>query len=323
MNDRRSIIFRWILISVLVATGLFACRLTWRARVQRNAVYEIRKVSPSSTVIYEGQGYVVVGSIISIEDRSRRGRFEKFIGVDYFHNVIGLMLDPSEVDRTAKAPLKVTDSISRLHQLQNLVMSPPFCDDDLIKISGLEKLQVLNLSDRKRSLRYGSLAYPEKITNDDRPFADSVVTDAGLAQIGRLTNLTALNLGSRNSLDSPHKMFAIRGEGLAHLSGLTKLTHLVIDSAVLNGEGLRQIGALTNLRTLHIRSGAFNESDLKHLTGLTNLETISFTDAPIGILGLSPLKQLPNLYSISLDDRIVWSDQAKPKNMQGLPLFAY
>jgi len=93
------------------------------------------------------------------------------------------------------------------------------------------------------------------------------VTDAGLAHLAELTNLTRLALAGTGVTDA----------GLAHLAGLTNLTMLTLAATSVTDAGLAHLAGLTNLTILNLRSTGVTDAGLAHLTGLTNLKTLDLT----------------------------------------------
>jgi len=69
------------------------------------------------------------------------------------------------------------------------------------------------------------------------------VTDGGLAHLNGLTRLSHLNLSNTQIGDA----------GLAHLTGLTALTELDLTNTQITDAGLRYLTQLTNLETLTLK----------------------------------------------------------------------
>lgn len=99
-------------------------------------------------------------------------------------------------------------------------------DKDLGEISKLSTLRVLNLSAAE-------------------------LTDAGLVFVNDLSELDELYLGSCMNLTD---------EGLAHLSGLTKLTYLDLMDSNLNGSGLMHLAPLTSLELIEFTAEQFTHA---------------------------------------------------------------
>ena len=87
-------------------------------------------------------------------------------------------------------------------------------DDGLAQLAGLENLKVLELD----------------------TFS---VTDAGMAEVGKLTGLTSLRLPSQ-----------ITDEGLAHLGGLKNLEKLGLAFARVTDAGLKNIAGMSGMTAI-------------------------------------------------------------------------
>tara|TARA_A100001037_G_scaffold51030_1_gene43036 strand:+ start:8 stop:673 length:666 start_codon:yes stop_codon:yes gene_type:complete len=124
----------------------------------------------------------------------------------------------------------------------------------------------------------------EKVLKLDLNSTD--ITDAGLAELAHLKNLTRLDLDSTN----------ITGQGLPELSGLGNLTHLGLNHCYdftvtgfkeitklqqltilrmfftnVTNENLKEVGRLGNLRFLNLMNTKFTDEGLKELFSLQKL----------------------------------------------------
>ena len=82
---------------------------------------------------------------------------------------------------------------------------------------------------------------------------------------------------------------------LIHLKGLTKLSHLHLDSTKVTDAGLVHLNELTNLELLDLYQTKITDAGLEHLKGLTNLEKLDLTDTNVTDVGIKKLqKALPN-----------------------------
>ena len=115
----------------------------------------------------------------------------------------------------------------------------------------------------------------------------SMLTDAGLTDLGRLTRLKSLRLSS------PH----IHGAGLEHLAGLAKLHTLTLGSGVRD---LTHLPKLSGLRYLNLTDTDLNDQALSSLANCMKLESVALQNTPIGDKGVSNLGKLPNLYNLAL-----------------------
>jgi len=117
------------------------------------------------------------------------------------------------------------------------------------------------------------------------------VGDAGLAHLQTLTNLTLLNLNATQVTDA----------GLAHLKPLTKLTYLNLAGTQISDAGLVHLKTLTKLRDLNLDGTRVSDAGLVHLKTLTNLTVLSLNHTQVSDAGLAHLKTLTNLTQLGLD----------------------
>lgn len=112
------------------------------------------------------------------------------------------------------------------------------------RLSDHRKLRVLNLSGYHKMtdefLEYFSGLVDLEILNLDRC---SNVTDAGIAKLKALVALKELRLSGTR----------ITNNGLAHISGLSNLEHLVVqDCTSIDNKGLKHLTPLSKLRSLNV-----------------------------------------------------------------------
>ncbi len=133
------------------------------------------------------------------------------------------------------------------------------------------------------------------------------ITDAGLAPLKGLNQLTSLNLGRCDKLTDA---------GLQHLRGLTQLTSLSLNGCKqLTDAGLQHLAHLTQLTSLNLScydiydsyNSQLTDTGLRHLAGLTQLTSLNLgscdklTDA--GLQHLAGLSQL-TLLDLSRCDKL-------------------
>jgi Leucine-rich repeat (LRR) protein len=143
-------------------------------------------------------------------------------------------------------------------------------------------------------------------------FNDREITDDILIQVAKLKDLETLWI----------QYTSIKGSGLKHLAGNSKLKELVLrfndgqtdnldGLAELTGlkslgcnaftnESLANIAQLTNLTELDLDDGQFNDEGLIHLAGLKNLQSLKFVDTNIKGSGLSHIAALDQLTSLTI-----------------------
>ena len=123
------------------------------------------------------------------------------------------------------------------------------------------------------------------LTMLDASFTD--ITDGGLKDIGRMTNLSNLFLDGTDITDA----------GLKEISGLTNLTFLKLTNTKITDDGLTEIGGFTNLRRLILDDTNITDIGLNELVNLPLLRELEIRNNPnITDNGIAELKQsLPKL----------------------------
>jgi hypothetical protein len=118
------------------------------------------------------------------------------------------------------------------------------------------------------------------------------MTDAGLAHLGRLTQLTRLSVwGPR-----------ITGEGLAQLQTLTGLKRLDLTRTRISDDYLDRFKAFPSMTYLGLAGAPVTDAGLEHLTGLKTLRDLDLRDTRVTRQGVASFqKALPGA-------RILWSE---------------
>jgi len=119
---------------------------------------------------------------------------------------------------------------------------------------------------------------------------DSSLTDAGLRHLSGLTNLRALNLEST----------AITDAGLAELNRLTALEHLSLMGTGVTDAGTGQLAALTNLKQLELTSTNVTGSGFAKLKGLTHLAVLDLQETELTDEGVEQLTAFPRLWHLAI-----------------------
>lgn len=165
---------------------------------------------------------------------------------------------------------KLTDAsaayIGQLPRLKSLKMLvPQFTDDGLAHLSA--RLETLWLC------------------------ISSNITDAGLAHLGKLSNLTDLSL-SHNRL--------VTGAGIKHLASLSKLQHLDLYSCPIADDGCVHLAALCELETLKIGGTKVTDAGLVHVATLSKLRELNLNLTTVSDQGVAHLAALTELEKLSL-----------------------
>jgi hypothetical protein len=108
----------------------------------------------------------------------------------------------------------------------------------------------------------------------------SHVTDAGLANLSKLTELQVLNLDSTGITDA----------GVEHLKGLTGLQALCLDNTRIGDEGLEHLKGLTRLRHLSLNNTQVSDAGVKRLRELTGLQMLGLDGTQVSDAGVAELE---------------------------------
>jgi RNA polymerase sigma factor (sigma-70 family) len=131
----------------------------------------------------------------------------------------------------------------------------------------------------------------------DFPFAFGVclpsteVTDAGMKEIAKLRNLSALMLIDTKVTDL----------GLRKIATLSSLRFLYLDQTKVTDAGLKELAALKNLQVLSLDQTKITDVGLKELGNLKDLRLLSLDKTNVTDTGLKELGNLKNLRLLSLD----------------------
>ncbi len=204
---------------------------------------------------------------------------------------------------------EITDAglghLANLRSLRELyIWSPRVRGPGLVHLADLSSLRNLNLEGNHfgdDGLKYLKDVHSVKKLNLQRMLN---LTDAGLAHVANLAQLTDLNLA-----DTP-----IADRGLAHLSRLTELERLSLYNTQITDEGLVHLKALRSLKRLNIGKRGRTKGEItdKGLANLKEIKSLQYLDLPSESAtdkGLADLSELSNLRHLSLPVR--WYIDAK------------
>ncbi len=140
-----------------------------------------------------------------------------------------------------------------------------------ISASGLKLLENLNLLER--------LSAPRRLTN------------AGLAEVARLSSLKALYIND-------HSLTNI---GLAHLARLELLEELdLVGKGRLNDAGLVHLAKMPRLQYLLLQGKKFTDAGTIHLKNIPSLKILNLGRLPVTNIGLVHLSKCSGLENLSL-----------------------
>ncbi len=173
------------------------------------------------------------------------------------------------------SPLTATalDALGAMHQLEKLAIHVEgpngnvcrLSDTDLEKLRELTGLKELHID-----------------------FAD--ITDAGLAHIGRMTQLEKLTLSSKKMTDS----------GLKNLRMLTRVRELSLSCALISDEGLVNIAQMRDLESLNIYGTQITGAGFANAGALPRLRYLWFGENIVSASGFGAIENLRELEDLSL-----------------------
>jgi Leucine-rich repeat (LRR) protein len=121
--------------------------------------------------------------------------------------------------------------------------------------------------------------------------ADNTISDAGLAQIAKLTQLEQLRIRGGS----------IGDKGLKALATMPHLKVLNLPQGRFTDAGLAQLKTLPKLQMLRIGSARVTDAGIAELKDFPSLARVHLIDIPITDLGLVHLQGIPRLESLYLD----------------------
>ena len=139
--------------------------------------------------------------------------------------------------------------------------------------------------------------------------SDSKITDAGLANIKSLINISELNLSNTG----------VTSKGVAAVAGLANLKNLKLKNTKVDDDALSHLSKLEHLNTLELDGCLLTGAGFESLRDLANLETLSLNDTRVDDAGLAKLLPLPKLKYIFLDKTQITVDSlSQLKKFSGL-----
>ena len=295
---------------LLVAVGL-GCVITG-ARRQAETVEMVRSLGGEVQYDWQYRDFADSGNIPPPGSKW----LLDLVGPDYFHDVtlIQFKSNPTPLDEA----LVVRFGELRQLEVLRLGLAPAISDDGFARLSGLTRMQKLNLSGtgvsgrafehllEMKGLQFlvamkiatldADLANLSNLTSLKSLFLQGdQLTDAGLAHLRPLKNIGSLQIVS----DGPMQ---ITSAGLAHLSGMTNLFQLLLCSTKV--DSLEPIRGLTSLTSLHFFNASLDDESLAPLANFTKIEGLTLTgkDQKFGDAGLAYLAGLKSLNGLFLGD---------------------
>jgi serine/threonine protein kinase len=118
----------------------------------------------------------------------------------------------------------------------------------------------------------------------------------GLAALREFSGLHTLSLGHCTN---------ITNAGLEHLTALSSLRVLDLDSTWVRDAGLQYLSALTNLQDLCLNHTWVTDEGVKHLTTLANLRVLNLDRSYVRFAGMLPRSVFPSLQDLRLNNTSV------------------
>ena len=116
------------------------------------------------------------------------------------------------------------------------------------------------------------------------------ITNRSMPYIGRMSNLTELDLSHTK----------ITGDGLRHLSKLTKLDELNLSNISMDDSGLANIGALKKLKRLDLSNTQITDAGLPTLSNFPFLGDLNLSETQVSDRGIENLLALHELRKLTL-----------------------
>ena len=270
----------WTLIALNVVLGLWFATVLSRARDQREAIAEIKKVCGEQAGVHYDYQRTDSGWD---DDAPLPGPpvLRNLMWVDFFAHVVEVHNMASEnavvylsgfprlqefrIDPGTHVTAALLQGLEKQKELRRLTITDPkFGDAEAAGLAGLIQLVSLNLSGTK-------------------------ITDEGLKNLAEMSQLKSLDLSST----------AIWGFGLEHIQSLTQLQYLRLDNTQYgNGIGrgaTRFLQELPQLRRLDLSGTDVSDADLPYLKGMTRLEDLRFSSNKVTDAALKSIEGLTQL----------------------------
>ena len=134
------------------------------------------------------------------------------------------------------------------------------------------------------------------------------ITPAGLDALAKLKKLTVLDVGG----------LGLKDDDLSHLSALTGLETLGLDSNPINGEGLGALKPLEKLTNLDLGETKITDDGVAKLESLASIEELELDDNAITDAAVDHLSKLKNLKAVDLSNTKL-TEAGREKLKKALP----
>jgi hypothetical protein len=122
------------------------------------------------------------------------------------------------------------------------------------------------------------------------------VSAAGLAKIGSIVNLEALDLAGSKKIDDA---------ALAQIGHLAALQSLILNDTAVTDAGMESVARLNGLKVLELVNTAVGDAGVEKLKTLIVLEELRLEGTKVGDAGLEKLNALPALKTIYVNGTAV------------------
>jgi Leucine-rich repeat (LRR) protein len=220
-------------------------------------------------------------------------------------------------------PFAITDAgfahIANCKKLERLVLISGHrlntTDAGTAHLSELTNLEELWL-DQMRNLSDGTMQAVSQLKKlRVLRFYGSPISDAGVAQIGGLTELDTLLLGitvvgdagmetigtltKLKTLDLQYTR--VTDAGMAHLKPL-RLTWICLKSTAVTGTGIAALAGMTEMDCLFLPDTEIDDKALDHLVGMKKLTSLDLSKTLVTDAGLAKLAGLEQISTLRLND---------------------
>ena len=185
--------------------------------------------------------------------------------------------------------------VGQLPQLTQLSIAAHDNSQGLRHIAKLKSLRYLNLQAVRDPWLDRNLAYISGLTElEEIDFKDSMIGDAGLAQLRNMKKLKKLDLFSNPNTGR------ITDKGIAHLKSLTALQEVRLPSQCLTTAGVVHLAEMDSVRKLNVWSKHLTDKDIAQLATMKSLEDLDLSCANITDAGLAELCRGTSLKSLTI-----------------------
>jgi len=225
-----------------------------------------------------------------------------------------------KLDTLSVSSRSLTDAalrhIGRCGELKSLsIWHAPITDNGLLHLAGLTKLEDLHLYGTRITGTGTRFLYPALADSATSPgvkrlsLLGTSATDAGLAEIAKLSQLGWLRLGTYGWFDKDADgPLAVTDKGMVHLTGMKHLTSLDLSMLGVTDAGIGRLRECPQLMGLGLAKLSISDKALADLGRFTKLTSLELRDcSALTRAGIESLHQVkPDIrITVSIDGRQV------------------